>query len=250
MVRSRVADDEPLELGPAVGVAAPAGAPQAVAANPFDLMSGLNHLGSGGALVPAQLSPLEQVLAVPPPPPVHSRPQQFDWQSQGQAYPSGYGRPLPTYHEPAHKNKPAPVVKGELGLYLLLGGFVLMFFSLPFLSDEELGTPDMFFGIGILMIALGIVGSFCTIFAKAGEPGWTALVPVYRKIVLARIVGQPPIAGLILCIPFIGSLYGIIISLELARCFGRSALFGVGLACLPFIFGPILAYGSAEYEGC
>jgi len=37
--------------------------------------------------------------------------------------------------------------------------------------------------------------------------------------------------------------------LSLAKKFGRSELFGVGLLLLPMIFYPVLAFGGSEYEG-
>lgn len=37
--------------------------------------------------------------------------------------------------------------------------------------------------------------------------------------------------------------------LSLAKKFGRSELFGVGIFFLPMIFFPLLAFGGSEYEG-
>ena len=41
----------------------------------------------------------------------------------------------------------------------------------------------------------------------------------------------------------------ILVALEMAKVFGKSAGFGVGLIFLPFVFYPILAFGSAQYKG-
>ena len=41
----------------------------------------------------------------------------------------------------------------------------------------------------------------------------------------------------------------IILSISLAKAFGKDTGFGIGLAFLGFIFLPILAFGSAEYVG-
>jgi hypothetical protein len=42
---------------------------------------------------------------------------------------------------------------------------------------------------------------------------------------------------------------GIIINLDLAKSFGKSVGFAIGLILLSFIFVPILGFGSAEYAG-
>jgi hypothetical protein len=48
-------------------------------------------------------------------------------------------------------------------------------------------------------------------------------------------------------VPGVNVVVGIIIMLDLARVFGRSSSFGIGLILLPFIFIPILGLGDAEY---
>ena len=53
-----------------------------------------------------------------------------------------------------------------------------------------------------------------------------------------------PFAG-----PLIGLLLGLFDSIRLAKAFGKSGGFGVGLALLAIIFLPILAFGSAKYDG-
>ncbi len=40
----------------------------------------------------------------------------------------------------------------------------------------------------------------------------------------------------------------IIVSISLARNYGKSELFGVGVYFLPFIFLPILGFGDARYD--
>jgi hypothetical protein len=95
----------------------------------------------------------------------------------------------------------------------------------------------------VLMIA-----SVWMIFSKAGEPGWAAIIPIYNLIVLLNVVGKPLWWFLLLCIPFVNLVVGIILSLELAKKFGKDTGFGIGLIFLPFIFYPILGFGSARYQ--
>jgi len=68
--------------------------------------------------------------------------------------------------------------------------------------------------------------------------------------VLAEIGGKPGWVGLLMSftgfIPYVGGLIGfalwIVISLGVAKTFGRGVLFGIGLSFLPSIFYPILAF--------
>ena len=48
----------------------------------------------------------------------------------------------------------------------------------------------VFFFIYLAAIILTIAGIW-KMFAKAGKPGWAAIVPIYNIIVLLEIVGKP-----------------------------------------------------------
>jgi hypothetical protein len=41
----------------------------------------------------------------------------------------------------------------------------------------------------------------------------------------------------------------IILNIDIAKNFGKGVGFGIGLILLPFIFYPILGFGSAQYQG-
>ena len=103
-----------------------------------------------------------------------------------------------------------------------------------------------FFVVFFVVLVL-ISATLWVVFTKAGEPGWAALVPIYNSMVLARIVGKPEWWGLLPLIPFIGPIFSIILLLELAKVFGKSSIFGLGLVFLGPIFFLILAFGDAEY---
>ena len=100
----------------------------------------------------------------------------------------------------------------------------------------------------IALIALAIAGVWMT-FTKAGKPGWASIVPIYNIIVLLEIAGKPIWWFLLLFIPIVNIVISIIVSLEVAKAFGKGAGFGIGIAFLPFIFYPILGFGSARYYG-
>lgn len=104
-----------------------------------------------------------------------------------------------------------------------------------------------------LLIQLAILAFFVVvgwkIFVKAGEPGWAAIVPIYNIIVFLKIIGKPVWWIVLFLIPIVNFVIAIIASIELAKCFGKSTGFGIGLAFLGFIFAPILAFGDATYQG-
>ena len=106
----------------------------------------------------------------------------------------------------------------------------------------------VFFIIYLAIIVL-IVASMWKIFTKAGKPGWAAIVPIYNVIVILEIVGKPIWWIILILIPFVNIIIGFILANELAKAFGRGVGTTLGLIFLPFIFYPVLGFGSAQYQG-
>ena len=103
------------------------------------------------------------------------------------------------------------------------------------------------------LLALGLVAlafvAYWRLFVKAGEPGWASLIPIYNVVKLLRISGRSGWWVLGMCVPFLNLFVLIRFGLDLARAFGRSVGFGIGVLLLPLVFIPILAFGSSEYVG-
>lgn len=109
------------------------------------------------------------------------------------------------------------------------------------------GADNSVASIICLAIAiLGLIGLAQT-FAKAGKPRWGVLVPIYNVILLLQIAQRPIWWFLLLLMPGVNVLVTIVLSLDIARVFGKGPLFGCGLAFLGFVFYPILGFGDAEY---
>jgi hypothetical protein len=100
--------------------------------------------------------------------------------------------------------------------------------------------------IQLILIVLAIAGLWAT-FAKAGKPGWAAIIPIYNALVLLQVAGRPWWWILLFLIPLVNLIIAIIVSIDVAKNFGKGALFGLGLAFLGFIFYPILGFGDAQY---
>jgi Family of unknown function (DUF5684) len=100
-----------------------------------------------------------------------------------------------------------------------------------------------------LAIGLVIVASIWKVFAKAGQPGWAAIVPIYNIIVLLNIVGKPLWWIILFMIPLVNIYAAFVVMTGLAKSFGKSTGFGLGLMFLGVFFFPILGFGSASYIG-
>ena len=50
-------------------------------------------------------------------------------------------------------------------------------------------------------------------------------------------------------IPLVNLIIAIILNIDIAKNFGKGVGFGIGMIFLPFIFYPILGFGSAQYQG-
>lgn len=132
------------------------------------------------------------------------------------------------------------------------------------LDDAELAgaaTGLALFG-GVFMIVwlalvVVMIASMWKIFTKAGVEGWKAIVPIYNGWVLAEIAGKPGwwgIVGLAGIIPLIGIFASlaalvlfVIISIELAKAFGKDPAYAALLILVPIVGFPLLAFGDAKY---
>ncbi len=126
-------------------------------------------------------------------------------------------------------------------------------------GPETLGVFAFLGGVWLLvMLAVFVFMVICMwkIFTKAGKPGWAAIIPIYNYIVLLEVVGRPIwwiLALFASFIPFVGWIIAlavnIIVSIDLAKSFGKSAGFGIIVALFPIVGYPILAFGKDTYSG-
>ncbi len=104
-------------------------------------------------------------------------------------------------------------------------------------------------GTTIIEIALLVLlfAGMWKVFQKAGKPGWAAIIPIYNIIVLLQITGKPLWWIVLYFVPFVNLVAVVLVSIELAKRFGKGLGFGIGLVFLPFVFYPILGFGDATY---
>ena len=99
-----------------------------------------------------------------------------------------------------------------------------------------------------LAVVVLLIASMWEVFTKAGKPGWAAIIPIYNLIVILQIAGKPIWWFFLLLIPLVNLVVGIMTYVAFAKNFGKGVGFALGLIFLGFIFFPILAWGSAQYQ--
>lgn len=114
----------------------------------------------------------------------------------------------------------------------------------------------------VIVIAVAIFSIIVNwkMFEKAGKPGWASIIPIYNNIVLFEIIGYKWYYVFLLfvgAIPVIGSFLVLVLqvfiasySIKLAKAFGKSTGFGIGLWLLNPIFVAIIAFDKkVKYLG-
>ena len=106
----------------------------------------------------------------------------------------------------------------------------------------------------LLVVYVLVIIAMWKVFTKAGKPGWASLIPVYNMVVMYQIVGLNPWLLLLYLIPVVNWIAALVLSIilnvKLAKVFGKSTGFAIGLIFLNPIFLLILGFGDAKYIGC
>lgn len=108
-------------------------------------------------------------------------------------------------------------------------------------------------GLLVLVVELAVfavvIAGMWKLFVKAGQPGWAAIVPIYNTYVMTQIVGRPILWFILTFIPCVNFVAMVLIMIDLAKSFGKSTGYAIGMVLLPFIFIPMLGFGDAQYSG-
>ena len=110
------------------------------------------------------------------------------------------------------------------------------------------GSPIAF--IIWLVVMVIVITAMWKVFVKAGRPGWVAIIPFYNTYVLLKMVGRPGWWLILMFIPLVNIVILLLVSIDMAKAFGRSTTFGVvGLWLFSLIGYLILGFGSDKYIG-
>jgi hypothetical protein len=138
---------------------------------------------------------------------------------------------------------------------IALNTLLCLFTIQPLVAQEtsdyqtSAGAGGVVGGIIGLVVAVLMIASIWKVFSKGGQPGWAAIIPIYNLYIWCKLVGRPGWWVILMLIPFVNFIIMIVLSIDMAKSFGKGAGFGIGLALLGLIFFPILAFGSAQYQG-
>jgi len=115
-------------------------------------------------------------------------------------------------------------------------------------SSDSSVSPVL--GLVYLVVVVIAIAAMWKMFVKAGEAGWKAIIPFYGTYTLCRIAGRNGWWMLALFVPFVNIIFSIILSIDLAKHYGKGTAFGiVGLFLFSIIGYAILGFGDAEYVG-
>lgn len=116
-------------------------------------------------------------------------------------------------------------------------------------SNAGAGIAALFIAVIYLAIFVAIIAGAWKMFTKAGVPGWMAIIPILNIFAAIKIAGKPGWWIILCLIPFVGWIVAIILWVNIAEKFGKGVGYAIGLILLPFIFVPMLGFGSAQYQG-
>lgn len=137
---------------------------------------------------------------------------------------------------------------------------------------KGLGAGFLIFGLAVMVFAIIVQWK---IYAKANQPGWACIIPIYNAIIMLKIIGRPiswllvyigcitlyiagfamimngtAIGGILAAAGFISLMViAIIDTNRLSKSFGKGTGFTVGLVLLGIIFQAILAFDDSTYIG-
>ena len=115
--------------------------------------------------------------------------------------------------------------------------------------SADLSNNPVFWVIYAVVVVIAIIALW-RVFAKAGRPGWAAIIPIYNIYTLVKVSGNSGWFVLLYFIPVVNIIISVIVALGVAKNFGKSGVFGfVGLWLFSLIGYLILGFGSAQYVG-
>ena len=104
--------------------------------------------------------------------------------------------------------------------------------------------------VGLLIIIVLLIAAW-KLYAKAGKPGWAAIIPFYNIWVMGEIIYGSANAWkcLLMLIPGIGGFFGWLFLFRFAQVFGKEILFCILNILFPYIIMPMMAFGGDTYKG-
>lgn len=118
-------------------------------------------------------------------------------------------------------------------------------------TTTSTSSSDMNPAMVLLYIAIAVVYvvAMWRIFTKAKKPGWASIIPIYNLYVMLKVVNRPGWWIVLYLIPIVNIFTHLVVSIDLAKAFGKSTAFGViGIWIFSFVGYLILGYGDTQYK--
>jgi hypothetical protein len=115
-----------------------------------------------------------------------------------------------------------------------------------FLASSSAGSILL---VAYLAVVILVIAGMWAMFTKCGKHGWAAIVPFYNTWTLCECADRPGWWLVWFFIPIVSIVMWFVVAIDLAKAFGKGTGYGVALAILPFIFIPVLGFGSAQRSG-
>jgi len=116
------------------------------------------------------------------------------------------------------------------------------------LLGAENGAASAIGIVAYVVVLAFIVAGYWLTFTKAGQHGWTSIIPILNIFVLLKVVKRPLWWVILMLIPCVNIIVWIIVAIDLAKAFGHGTGFAIGLILLPPVFLLILGFGSSTYQ--
>ena len=118
--------------------------------------------------------------------------------------------------------------------------------------NNSLWLSGVSWGFALVFYVLFVIGAYPA-FMKAGKPGWAAVIPFVNIYFTIKLAQRPGWWLVLYFIPLVNIVIHLIVSVDVARAFGKSEIWGVVLLWLfqfiglAFIGWWILGLGGATY---
>jgi hypothetical protein len=126
--------------------------------------------------------------------------------------------------------------------------------DLPQPGESAIAPPELDWllvslGLWFMITVPGVIAGWLGLFPKAGQPRWAALVPIYNiYILVVHVAGLSRLWFVLIMLPPMNVIASILVNVEVAKRFGRTETFGVGMSVFGFVLYPLLGFGRAEFD--
>lgn len=106
----------------------------------------------------------------------------------------------------------------------------------------------IFMIVWLAIIILVIVGMIKTFTRMGYDDAWWLIIPILNIVFMLKVIEKPIWWIVIFFIPFVGAFFGLyvgwLLASKVAKAYGKSDGYAVGLLLLGFVFYPLLGFGS------